>query len=186
LKDVWLESPLLRLKKAWKWPINTITREPLGGRLLYYDPDPCARSKNAVWPCVSIKHELYCMNIYIYNALMLLMQGEKEFPECIPPYVIPEDRCDIMAHGRKKDDPAGERYRSYPTEGGHSASVMDLRFPRPNWECWEEVPEGCRGHVPCECCFGEGRVRDNPAMNKPPCPPPPPCPQIPRYPCKKF
>lgn len=52
--DDFKKQELLKLKKAYYWPISPITDEPLGGRLCYYPEDPCVESREKIWPFVSI------------------------------------------------------------------------------------------------------------------------------------
>lgn len=148
-----LHTDLHKLKKAFHWPINPITEESLGGSLCYHRPDDmCIKMRSEVWP-----------------------RGEFRVMEQNPIH-IPTDRCKVLAHKPK------ESKRWPPPEccldaTGNLTTYLKTRWPQPNWECWEEVPDDCKRQLPAECCFytAETKGPDN-ALEKE-CPPKPACPQ---------
>jgi len=54
-------SPLVKLKKAYHWPINPITDEAVGGRLCYHCPDECMKNRADIWPRVCIMNEPFLL-----------------------------------------------------------------------------------------------------------------------------
>ena len=152
-KDLYFRNRLIKLKKAWLWPINPITREPLGGSLSYNLHDPCRPYRETIWPCVckliKISHySTIIIHVIPAMGLMEFLQGEKNYlEEC--PIRIPTDRCRILAHGPKEVPRVRDRHFN-------TTSYLDMRYPVRNYECWEEVPKGCCARpedFPCECTF---------------------------------
>ncbi|CAG7837540.1 unnamed protein product [Allacma fusca] len=87
-KEEYFKNRLVKLKKAHLWPINPITREPLGGSLSYYQHDPCRRNREEIYP-----------------------MGEKNYlEEC--PLRIPHDRCRALAHYPKEIPRSRDRHFS--------------------------------------------------------------------------
>ncbi|CAL8131625.1 unnamed protein product [Orchesella dallaii] len=147
------KSPLVKLKKAYHWPINPITEEALGGRLCYHYPDECMKNRADIWP-----------------------RGENRIMEPYP-IQIPRDRCQVLAHKPK------ERRESVccmdPT--ANMLAYLKTRFPQPNWECWEEVPDSCKRDLPSECCFYEAKTKGPDEVEQLQCPPKGPCPSLYAY-----
>jgi len=143
--------PLLKLKKAYLWPINTITGQPLGGRLHYYPEDPCVESRENIWPC-----------------------GEKNRLDAGAPLVIPDCRCSLLAHGPRKEKTWTSNWNCWRYPLCH----LDPRCQTEN--VCEEVPyrfSDCP--LPCECCFCRVETKGPPLNSQVDCPPNPPCPEVP-------
>jgi len=150
------DSGLMKLKKAYYWPINPITDEPLGGTLSYReDPGPeCKQIQNRIWP-----------------------RGNVPASEESEPIRIPRDRCQVLAIKPKEYKP--ELCPLDPT--GNLTVYLKTRWPQPNWECWEEVPDSCKREIPSECCFYPTKTKGSNQSNKAVCPPRPPCPNLYAY-----
>jgi len=155
--DHLFNSDLIKLKRAWYWPINPITDEPLGGSLSYQRNPPgpaCQRVQKEIYPA-----------------------GNVPLPPNSDPILIPRDRCQTLAIRPKQHKP--DLCRLDPT--GNLLTYLKTRWPQPNWECWEEVPDDCKRELPSECCFCPSKTKGPDQSNKVTCPPRAPCPSLYAY-----
>jgi len=151
--DEIFNSNLMKLKKAWYWPINPITDVPLGGSLSYKE-DKCKMVKKEIWPAGNYPDE-----------------------PCSEPILIPRDRCQELAIKPKEHKP--ELCPLDPT--ANLTVYLKTRFPQPNWECWEEVPDDCKRDLPAGCCFYPTKTKGPDQSSVVKCPPKPPCPPMRTY-----
>jgi len=146
-------AKLMKLKKAYLWPIDTITGESLGGHLVYKREDPCTKYREEIWPC-----------------------GEKNDQDPCPVW-IPEDRCRIMANGLRSAPKMRERHfynksyldMRYPMRNFECWEEVPACCARPD-------------DIPKECCFLTAHAKLPEQKNINTCPPRGPCPTLPRPP----
>jgi len=138
--DDFKNNPLRKLKKAYYWPVNPITRMPLGGSLSYYPNDS---------PCPTTNE-----------------QTAEE------PLRIPECRCELLAHGQKKEPLTGNSVNWCV-----NPAIQDPRCLANN--CSEEIAYRYCDDAPAECCFETTETKNPENDTNPTCPPQLPCPNIP-------
>jgi hypothetical protein len=137
-KEEYFKNRLMKLKKAYMWPINPITREPLGGSLSYYQHDPSRRNREEIYP-----------------------MGEKNYiEEC--PLRIPNDRCKVLAHHPKEIPRTRDRHFNsksyldmrYPIRNYECWEEVPKGCPKPE-------------DFPSECCFTSAKgVPESMKQNK--------------------